>query len=126
MTMDPVGLAALTAILAVALLGLWIGTRPPRLAPRPGQGGTSRPGAPMPGSRASGAAGPGGAGSSSLDDATATLLVIAASEAATAPHSPSACDHAAASDSHASMGGHGDFGGYSDAGGYSDSGGCGH
>ncbi len=120
--MDPVGLAALTAILAVALLGLWIGTRPPRLAPRPGQGGTSRPGAPMPGSRAPGTAGPGGAGSSSLDDATATLLVIAASEAATptAPHGPSACDHAAASDSHASMGG------YSDPGGYSDSGGCGH
>ncbi len=119
--MDPVGLAALTAILAVALLGLWIGTRPPKPAPRPGQGGTSRPGAPMPGSRAPGTAGPGGAGSSSLDDATATtLLVIAASEAATAPHGPSACDHAAASDSHTSMGSHGDFGGYSD------SGGCGH
>ena len=114
MTVDPVGLVALTAVFAVALLGLWIGTRPPMPAPRPGQGGMSRPGAPMSNSRASSSAGPDLTG-----DATATLLAVTASEAATpaASHSPGTCDHAAATDSHGSLGGHTDFGDHSDAGG---------
>ena len=112
--MDPVGLAALTAVFAVALLGLWIGTRPPKPAPRPGQGGMSRPDALLPSSRVSSNAGPDLSG-----DATATLLAVTASEAATpaASHSPGTCDHAAATASHGSLGGHTDFGGHSDSGG---------
>ncbi len=114
MTMDPVGLATLTAVFAVVLLGLWIGTRLLKPAPRPGQGGLSRPGAPTPSSRASSSAGPG-----LSDDATAILLVIAASEAATpaTSDSSSTCGHVAATDSHGSLGSHSDFGGHSDAGG---------
>ena len=68
----------------------------------------SRPGASPLNIRASSGAGPG-----LSDDATATLLVVAASEAATpaAPHDPSTCDHAAATASHGSLGGHSDAGG---------------
>lgn len=123
MTMDPVGLAILTAVFAVALLGLWIGTRLLKPAPRPGQGGLSRPGAPTPSSRASSSARPG-----ISDDATDTLLMIAASEAATpaTSDSPSTCGHIAATDSHSSLDSHGDFGGHSNFGGHSDAGGCGY